>query len=241
MASRYLLDELPGPGTWRLPDALAHHVGRVLRARPGDEMVLCDGRGGECTARLVSVSGRLIEAEVGPRRAVQRALATRIELAFALPRGARAEWLFEHATELGAAAFRPLVSAHAAVRPGHERAERWQRVVRAAAGQCGLAHLPALHPFATVEQLLADAAALPGERYLAEPGAPPLGPAHGGHALLAVGPPGGFAASEVEALRAAGFAARGLGPLTLRTETAVLAGLVRLLAGAAPDRGHGIG
>ena len=40
---------------------------------------------------------------------------------------------------------------------------------------------------------------------------------------VAIGPEGGFSAAEVEAAKAAGFFAAGLGPRILRTETAALA------------------
>ena len=44
-----------------------------------------------------------------------------------------------------------------------------------------------------------------------------------------IGPEGGLTEREVEQLTESGFAPRSLGPLTLRTETAVLAGATRLL------------
>jgi 16S rRNA (uracil1498-N3)-methyltransferase len=43
---------------------------------------------------------------------------------------------------------------------------------------------------------------------------------------MAVGPEGGFAPDELEAFRVAGFSQMGLGPRTLRTETAAIAALV---------------
>jgi 16S rRNA (uracil1498-N3)-methyltransferase len=45
---------------------------------------------------------------------------------------------------------------------------------------------------------------------------------------IAIGPEGGFADAELEALRLAGFLKVRLGPRTLRTETAALAGLTWL-------------
>jgi 16S rRNA (uracil1498-N3)-methyltransferase len=49
---------------------------------------------------------------------------------------------------------------------------------------------------------------------------------------LVIGPEGGFTPDEVEAAREAGYRLAGLGPLTLRSETAAVAalGLVRLAA-----------
>lgn len=69
----------------------------------------------------------------------------------------------------------------------------------------------------------------PEARYVATTAATELGPATVDRALLVVGPEGGLTSREVGLLVDAGFAPRSLGPLTLRTETAVLAGATRLL------------
>ncbi|HEY8378981.1 MAG TPA: RsmE family RNA methyltransferase, partial [Nannocystis sp.] len=49
-------------------------------------------------------------------------------------------------------------------------------------------------------------------------------------ARLCVGPEGGFVADEARLLQEAGFRPLGLGPYTLRTGTAALVGVARLLA-----------
>ena len=230
MAQRYYLESLPGEGRHQLPPDTAHHLTRVMRARPGDEVVLFDGQGQQCRARLLSTSRREFEAELGPIEQVEPSPAVEIELAFALPKGARAEWLFEHATELGVTAMRPLRTARSDTGAPGRRRERWLRVTQAAAGQCGRSHLPAIHEVQALAAMLASDT-LPDERYLALPGGEPLGPACSDRALLLVGPPGGWTDEEVASARDAGFTPRGLSPLTLRTETAALVGAA-LLAGA---------
>src|SRR5687767_388382 len=107
MAHRYFVDPLPRQGTARLDGEVAHHLGTVLRKRAGDEIVLGDGRGSTALARVVAASKGTVEVEVGAAVAAPLPR-VRVQLAFAPPRLARAEWLFEHATEVGVAVFRPL-------------------------------------------------------------------------------------------------------------------------------------
>lgn len=202
--------------------------------RAGDVVVLFDGAGQQATARVIDAARRAVEVEVGPAAPVDREPRVAVELACALPKGARAEWLFEHGTEVGVQAFRPLRFERS--RAGRvDRRERWERLVAAATEQCDRSRLPVVHDDVDLAALVADPA-LPAERYVAAPGSvQPLGPAKSPRCLLVVGPEGGLSPPELEVLAAAGFAARSLGPLTLRTETAALVGAARLLAELAPD------
>jgi 16S rRNA (uracil1498-N3)-methyltransferase len=229
MAHRYFVPELPAAGPHVLTGELAHHLGRVLRARPGDPFVLGDGRGRSAPAVVASVGRDRVACEVGPATAAPPP-ALRLVVAFAVPRLARAEWLLEHGTELGVAAFQPLATSRS--RPQAERPERWQRIVTAAAGQCDRAWLPDVLPAAELEPWLQGA--LPRARWVgAGDAAARLGDGDDALAedgVLLVGPEGGFTARELAAIGAAGFAPRRFGPHVLRTETAALAGAALLLA-----------
>lgn len=228
MPQRYFLPSLPREGTAILDGDLAHHLGRVLRVRPGDPLRLGDGVGGCATATVTSVSREIVEVAVSavlrePRREPV------VHLAFAPPRLQRAEWLFEHGTEVGVGVFHPLWTAR--TRPQGERVDRWRRLVRAAASQCDRGWLPEVRELAELGAFLHGE--LPEHRFVAAPGAPALGvvrpPAPA--VVLLVGPEGGFDAAEERAVRDAGFVPAGLGPHTLRTETAALVGAALLSLG----------
>ena len=230
MAHRYFVDHLPEPGPTTVDGELAHHLGRVLRCRPGEEVVLGDGRGGTAMATIAAVARDRVELQVAEVRH-EAPPAPAVLLAFAPPRQQRGEWLFEHGTEVGVAVFQPLWTQR--TRPQGERPERWAKVVRAAAGQCDRAWLPEVKPaleFAAFLQQLD----LPATRWLATANAPPLRDLRAGSpvapAVLLVGPEGGFSAEEQAAAAAAGFQPCGLGPHILRTETAALVGAAMLLA-----------
>ena len=228
MARRYFVRPLPRAGTTTLSPGLGHHLGRVVRTRPGDTVLLFDGAGAEVGATVVEVSGRDVRVRVGPTPSdlpLGRSPRLALDVACALPKNPRADWLFEHGTEAGIRRFRPIVTAR--TNRQVERYKRWERILIAACAQCDRSVLPVIEPTVTLEELCAAPQAC--ERYVATFGDTELGPASSETALLAVGPEGGFTTAELEMLTAADFLPRNLGPLTLRTETAVLAGATRLL------------
>lgn len=230
MPARFFLPSLPPPGVTTVDGDLAHHLAHVLRVRPGEVVVLADGRGSRAAATIRSADRRSVRLEVEPPQTVPPP-PRRVQVAFAPPRLARAEWLFEHGTEVGIDVFQPLWTAR--TRPQGERAERWQRIVRAAAGQCDRDWLPELRPAQELHELLA-ATDLPAARFVAAPGAAPLARLAPGAAdvQLLVGPEGGFDADELQAAIGAGFVPAGLGPHVLRTETAALVAAAIVLAGS---------
>jgi len=228
MARRYLLDPLPGPGDLALPDSVAHHLARVMRVEPGEEIVLFDGTGHECRATVLAVEHGRVRVRAAPATPGGKEPMLRLELAVALPKGTRAEWLFEHGTEVGITVFRPILCTRNQERSA-ARAERWRRIVAAAAAQCDRALVPEVAdpiPLAT----LLKAADLPAQRWFGAQGgeAPPGG--REGRGLLVVGPEGGFTAEEDAALRRACCAPICFSQLTWRTETAAVVGAALLLA-----------
>jgi 16S rRNA (uracil1498-N3)-methyltransferase len=226
LAHRYYIAELPAAGCVQLHGDTAHHLATVLRLRAGAALALGDGRGRTAVGLVTEVRRDRIEVRL-ELVAEHAPPAGRLHVAFAPPRWQRAEWLFEHGTEVGIDAFHPLRTAHS--RPQGERLDRWRKLVHAAAGQCDRAFLPTVAAATDLDQFLARRDQ-PARRFLASAEAPGFaaGEALGGDALLLVGPEGGLAATEQAAALAAGFVPRGLGPHTLRTETAALVGAALL-------------
>ncbi len=215
MPARFFLPELPSQGQVVVDGDLAHHLAHVLRARPGLEVLLADGRGGRAEATVQAIDRHTVRLLVAATNRVPPP-PFRLHVAFAPPRLQRAEWLFEHGTEVGIDVFHPLWTAR--TRPQGERPERWQRIVRAAAGQCDRDWLPEVRPARELAALFADPA-LPAARFLAAPGAPPLATLapRDADVLLLVGPEGGFAADEQAAALGAGFCSAGLTRHVLRS------------------------
>jgi 16S rRNA (uracil1498-N3)-methyltransferase len=201
------------------------HLVRVLRAAPGDAVVLFDGLGHEIAAQVVAIGARAVTLTLGPRRPLP-APAVAITLLQGVPRGERMDLLVQKTTELGVARIVPVLAERCVARPPRERSSRWQTIAEEAARQCGRADVPQV----TAPVPLAEALALAGPcaarlALWEEERALPLRRACPGDApsvALLVGPEGGLAAAEVEAARAAGFATVGMGPRILRAETAAI-------------------
>ena len=220
----------------RLDGAHAHRLRDVLRLRPGDGLMVFDGRGGEQSARVATVDADSVTLQLGDARTPLPEPPVPVTLVCAFPRGQRGDWIVEKATELGVAAITPLPAERSVMQPGGGRLERWQRIAIEAAEQCGRASVPALdsEPPADALLLLAD---LDAERTIADAIAaaePPLVAV-----ALYVGPEGGWSAEERERLLADGARPVGLGPRRLRVETAAIVGVAHVLAATGRPRRRG--
>jgi 16S rRNA (uracil1498-N3)-methyltransferase len=160
-----------------------------------------------------------------------------IVLAQGLPKGQKMEYVVEKATELGVARIVPFASARSAgdtARTG--KVDRWRRIAKTAAEQCGRYDVPEIEdPIdfdRLVKRIAAEALALfPWELAPARPlreTLPGLIATHS-RALVAIGPEGGFSSAEAKTARAAGAHTISLGSRILRTETAGLVTCAALL------------
>ena len=217
-----------------LPEEASIHLLRVLRLAPGDEVVLFNGDGFDYTARLLTAAKRGAEADVLSRREVSNESPLRITLAQGIARGEKMDLVLQKGTELGVAAFAPIVTERTEVKLDAERAGKriahWRGVLGAACAQSGRARLPELtEPVALATYAAAETADLrlvldpQGQHHLRD-----LPLKLGQSVALAVGPEGGLSERDLATLRVAGFVGLRLGPRILRTETAGLAAIAAL-------------
>ncbi len=227
----FVEDDLAAGRSVGLDHARAHFLRSVLRLGRGAAVALFNGRDGEWRARIEGLgkgwASLEVEAPLRPQDATPD-----IWLLFAPIKRARIDFLAEKATELGVARLLPVTTRHTAV--SRVNCERLAANAREAAEQCERLSVPEVAEPRRLFDLLAD---WPCERRLlvcaeagaARPLAEVLGEAadgpRGPWALL-TGPEGGFAESELDALRKLPFVTTvGLGPRVLRSDTAALAAL----------------
>ncbi len=213
----------------------AHHITRVLRLQPGDEI--------ECIAvnglvHLVEISevGATVRGTVKKTVAAAGESPLPIALFQGLAKGDKMDWVVQKAVELGVAEIIPFISRFTVVRLNAKqeqaRGQRWERIAQEAAKQCGRTKLPDIRPIHNWEQLVSAVEERVGRRELvllayegeANKGVGGIVRTPDAVSVL-IGPEGGFAGAEVERLTEAGAETISLGPRILRTETAGLAAL----------------
>jgi 16S rRNA (uracil1498-N3)-methyltransferase len=229
--NRVYVDAALSPGgIVELPAPAGLHLAKVLRVRSGDELVLFSGDGREFAAAIESVRGSRVTAAVGVGRAVDRESPLAVTLLQCIARADRMDLIVQKATELGVARIVPVQSHRSLVRldaaQADSKAAHWRGIAVSACEQCGRNRLPTIEVPRRLQNYLAESPAA-GPRLLLEPesAAPPTPHTIGAVVEIAIGPEGGFAEEEIEALRLCGFEAMRLGPRVLRTETAAIAAL----------------
>ena len=218
-----------------LPESAAAHLSRVLRLSVGDECVLFNGDGHDYLARIVAQDKRGLRVAVSAGQPVDNESPLRIVLLQGVARGEKMDLILQKATELGIAAIAPLWSQRSEVKLDATRAEKrlahWRGVVASACEQCGRARVPEVAAPVSLGAAL-DALPAGGLRLILDPegelALAGLSAQTGVTVVLAVGPEGGWSATDREQLRAAGFQGLKLGPRILRTETAGLAAIAAL-------------
>ncbi|HEX5444216.1 MAG TPA: RsmE family RNA methyltransferase [Pirellulales bacterium] len=209
----------------------AHHLTKVMRAKPGDEIIVFDGGGCEWRARVAAVQRGEIALELLERHEMDRELGVAVTLAIALPKGDRQRWLVEKSVELGVRRLVPLITDRGVAQPVDNALSRLRRTVVEASKQCGrnrLMEIAAPQPWTG----FCAAVAAPGEhRVMADPsGSEDVGNLLAGwrtsrvasSLVFAVGPEGGWTEGERHSAASHGLQMVSLGPRILRVETAAL-------------------
>lgn len=212
-----------------------HYLSRVLRLRPGDPLLVVDGCGG--LWRACRGEGAWLEALQCQGDASVSPPSPRLCLALALPRQ-DVELVWRMATELGIDRLQPLQAERCQLSARRAPLERWSAVVREATEQCERLWLPRLEASAAAADWLSRPAE--GLKLLAttrrqllpglEQGLAGVAEERPEMVTLAIGPEGGWSPHEEQQAEACGWHPVSLGDTILRTTTAAVAGVSRLVA-----------
>ncbi|HTO09027.1 MAG TPA: 16S rRNA (uracil(1498)-N(3))-methyltransferase [Myxococcota bacterium] len=220
------------PGRVRVDGRRLRHAREILRAQPGDELVVGRLGGRLGRGRVAAIDAQALELEVTLDR--EPPPPHPAALALALPRPPSVRKVLQQGAALGVKRFLFFASARveksywqsSALRPEalHEQLTLGlEQAVDTLVPT--VEHERSFRRFAA-ETLPAFAAGVPV--LAAHPGHAPAAPVPAGRCVLVVGPEGGFLDGELEALVLAGAQRVGLGPRVLRVETAVVALLSKL-------------
>lgn len=235
-------DLVAGEVVLRGPEA--HHLGGVLRVRPGEQVQAFDGEGSVADGTVASVDRQSVTLSLQEPKLATTEAPLRLTVAVALLKSDKLSDVVRQCTELGVARFLLLVTQRAdATKLSPARLQRLQRVAEEAARQSGRATVPGVEQPQALRELRWQGAAL-----VAHPGAavalgevwphtsatgrnesPGLPVAGSTELTLITGPEGGFSDAEVAQLEERGARSVRLGPRILRAETAPVALAAALL------------
>lgn len=222
-----------------LPADLAHQIVRVLRLRPGEQITLLDGSGAAYPTTLLAVNGGAVRGLIDRQEPCTTEPQYAITIYAAPLKGDHFAYTLQKATELGAAAFVPILTERTVVEAtGTAKLTRWRRIVREAAEQSGRGRLPTVAeptPFATA----CAAASASGPAWIPWEEATGTGLAEAvcqypdlqqQTALsLFIGPEGGLTTTEVAQATQHGIIPVTLGQRILRADTAAVVALTLVL------------
>ena len=223
------------PDQWQeqleLSGSEAHHMGRVLRLHPGDDVLVLDGEGREALCRILNIgrqsaSLRILKEKRHPRPT------SGVVLAVGWGKEARRGWILEKSVELEASGLWFWQAKRSQFPVPTDAKDTWQASLVAGAKQCRNPWLPTLKTLpGGVEELIRASegfdhrqvmleSGLPGQKFMSEDvlGLP-------GKTLCVIGPEGGFTPEEADRLIQAGFQALSMGDRVLRWETAAMLAL----------------
>jgi len=232
-APLFLVDTVPDGDTVVLDGPEGHHAADVQRLRPGEALLIGDGRGTVCSGTVLSTTKGRLEARV-TSRSYEATPAPRLVVVQAIAKGDRGELAVQAMSEIGVDVIVPWAASRSVAQWRDERGERarqrWCDTAREAAKQARRAWVPEV---TAAESTRTVAGRLSGGLVLHEEAVERLSTVElpsDGDLVLVVGPEGGIAPEELDAFAGAGARAVRLGSSVLRTSTAGVAALSVLSA-----------
>lgn len=209
-----------------------NHIKNVLRMKPGEVVRVSSESGHDYQCAVLELTDAFVQLDILDSEIAGTELPNPVLLFQALPKGDRMEYIIQKAVELGVHEIIPVAMKYCVVKLDEKKAQakvrRWQAIAESAAKQSKRSRIPAVHPVMDFK----DAAAYAMEcgcrlvPYENERGmqatAEALQSVRPGESIsVMIGPEGGFAAEEIDALREK-MQVLSLGKRILRTDTAAV-------------------
>lgn len=219
--------------TIEITGADAHHLMHVMRARPGQQILVVDDANQVGRMEMTAFREDAVTLTLKERLDADTESPIELVLAQCLLKSDKMDWVVQKAVELGAVGVIPVRSRNCVVRYDAKKAAarcvRWQKIADEAAKQCGRTALLQVSPIVDLSDLLAaehkagDALLFFYENENEQTLKRCLGSVTAKRIVLLVGPEGGFSLDEAQAVEMSGGRSVTLGPRILRAETAALA------------------
>lgn len=227
------------------------HISRVLRLRTGEKILVSDGEGWDYLCVLEEVSKQYVTARIEDKQKNATEPAYRVTLYQGIPKGGKLDVTVQKCIELGVSCIVPVfMKRSVAADKGNfgKKTERLRAIAEAAAKQSGRGLIPEVGESLRFPEMMDKLAGFPLVLFpyenedgktmkdaLREARSSGILPAEGApeepvEIAVVIGPEGGFADEEADALKALqNCRCVSLGKRILRTETAGMAALAMLL------------
>lgn len=207
----------------------SHHAVKVLRLKPGQQVVVTNGQGKWFEGELTEANARACVVNI-TRREEQPPRPFHLHMAVAPTKNIdRFEWFLEKATECGIDEITPVFCENS--ERNNIKPERLEKLLVAAMKQSLRAFLPVLNPSVKLKDFLKKE--MKGTKMIAHCGNGTRDNllnvyVQGQDAVVLIGPEGDFSETEVKTALEADFKPITIGDYRLRTETAALALCINL-------------
>jgi 16S rRNA (uracil1498-N3)-methyltransferase len=204
------------------------HLSRVMRKRPGDTIWISDGKGTSYQTEILEIGQDNTKCKIVKKYPEFGEPKNRVSLAVGLIKPSHWEIMLEKAVELGVYDIYPLFTRYTVLK-GIKR-ERQEMIVLSAMKQCGRSYLPILHDPVSLNDFIKQKRHEITYICDNQDDYPQLTPGmDSANYLVLIGPEGGFSTEEVELAIQHSVQPALLTNRRLRTETACIAALNRLV------------
>lgn len=202
---------------------LIHQWQRVLRFEIGEKILLCNGKGEEATAEILSFTKKTCQVRLSALHQVVSEASRALTLYFSPLKRENTELILQKATEIGVVRFVPILCRRTIKQAIN--VERLQKILVEASEQSGRGVVPTLEGVQNFEQMIKNLSQenvpsvffeLEANRFSADSLQTQT------KANLFIGPEGGWDPEEVADAERVGCLVRSLGITTLRAETAAI-------------------
>ena len=209
-----------------------NHIKNVLRMRPGETIRVSNQKGQDYFCKISEVGEDFVQADILETGAATTELPGKIYLFQGIPKGDRMEHVIEKAVELGVYEIIPVRMRYCVVKLDDKKQQaklkKWQALAMAAAKQSKRSLVPNIHPVMSYKEAIAyafqsEACLIPYENENGMEGTKAaLKKIRGKESVsILIGPEGGFAPEEIEAVKSRGEVISP-GKRILRTDTAAI-------------------
>lgn len=230
---RFFVNKIDKPTTVLVGDE-RKHLAEVLRARVGEEVILCPNDGKDYIFTIDSIDKQSVKLHYLQENINETEPTLKLTAFIAMLKGDKTEFAVQKLTELGVANIVPYISEYTV--KTSEKSDRLKRAAHEASKQCGRAIIPEVSEVLKFDDILDrlkayDAAVFAYEgAYVSGKRLSQVIKGNEKTVALVIGPEGGFSEKEVEAMVQNGFNPVTLGKRILRAETAAVAGAAVIMS-----------